>query len=172
VLPDIRVCHCVLGLLALIPLGPGQPLAVQPNGEPACPATRVENVLSVVGPMRGQRPAWLVDDGSGRWGGAESPAKTLWVFADSARPIEITGRLRGSTKAARFQRAAGTVTEKLEIENPQRESIRPGGAPNDVLHAYAFISSHVFYAEPGCWEFTVVVGDVPHRIIRPVEERP
>lgn len=157
-----------IGLSAMIGI-PGASVD-QPNVERACVATPVENILSVVGPMRGQRPAWLVDDGSGRWVGAESPTKTLWVVAQPAPRVVVTGRLRGSTKPARFQRGSGVATEKLEVEDPRRESVRPGGAERDVLQAYAFISSQVFYAEPGCWEFTVVVGDEPHRIVRPVEE--
>jgi len=164
--------HFAIGLFALIGLGPARSLADQPNVERACVATPVENVLSVVGPMRGQRPAWLVDDGSGRWAGAATPTKTLWVLAQPARRVEITGRLRGSAKPVRFQRSSGPLTEKLEIEDARRESVYPGGAQRDVLQAYAFISSQVFYSEPGCWEFTVVVAGVPHRIVRPVEERP
>jgi hypothetical protein len=157
-----------VGLLAMI--GSPGALVGHPNVERACVATPVETVLSVVGPMRGQHPAWLVDDGSGRWEGAESPTKTLWVVAQPAPRVSITGRLRGSTKPARFQRGSGAVTEKLEVEDPRRESVRPGGAQQDVLQAYAFISSQVLYAEPGCWEFTVVVCDELHRIVRPVAE--
>ncbi len=161
-----------IGLLALIALGRARSLADQPTVERACVATPVESLLPVIGPMRGQRPAWLVDDGSGRWESSESPAKTLWVLAQPARRVEITGRLVGSAKPARFQRGSGLVTETLEIEDSRRESVSPGGAQRDVLRAYAFISSQVYYSEPGCWAFTVVVDDVPHRIVRPLENRP
>lgn len=164
--------HRALAFLAMIAFGLARPLAAQPRIERACVATPRENVLSVVGPMRGQRPAWLVDDGSGLWAGAGSSTKTLWVLAQPTGRVEITGRLQGSAKAARFQRGSGTLTEKLEVEDPRRESVRPGGAQTDLLQAYAFISSQVFYPEPGCWEFTVVVADVPHRIVQSVEERP
>ena len=64
------------------------------------------------------------------------------------------------------------VTPMLVVEESVRESVIPGGATADVLRAYAFIMSHVFYPVPGCWEFTVGIGSKRHKIVRNIEPSP
>ena len=143
-----------------------QPLIAHTQGAPdSCEASAARNLLSVIAPMRGSQPAWLVD-GDGPWSGPDAPVKTLWVIALPNQRLEITGRRRGGTETARFRRGADGISDSLVIEDPRRESANPGGATADVLRDYAFIPSHVFYPEAGCWEFTVRASGARHRIVQ------
>ncbi|MEZ5292827.1 MAG: hypothetical protein R2745_17225 [Vicinamibacterales bacterium] len=160
------------GFLALLIAGTASVVGAAPQGgTTACDAAQPVNVLSVVGPMVGSHPAWLVD-GSSRWTGSASPIKTLWVLAQPTAGIEISGRRRGGSEVATFQRGSEPPTDRLTVADPKRDSVKPGGASADVLQAHAFIPSLVFYPVPGCWEFTVVSVGVRSRIVRNLEARP
>lgn len=161
--------NVLVGLLAITSLPSSA--SQTPRGQATCESARPISLLSVVGPMLGSHPAWLVD-GSASWMGAGVPVKTLWVVAQSNQRIEIAGRLRGGSETARFRRGSDTIADTLIIENPRRESVIPGGATADLLREYAFIPSHVFYPVPGCWEFTVSISGAQHRLVRSVETRP
>ena len=67
-------------------------------------------------------------------------------------------------------RRDGRPSEVLTISNPAKESAIPGGASVDVMQAYAFIPSHLFYPTPGCYEFTVKTGSEEVRIV--VDRKP
>ena len=54
----------------------------------------------------------------------------------------------------------------LVITNPARQSAIPGGAPAAVLRDYVFLPSTVFYPSPGCWEFTIRIGEDEVHIVR------
>jgi hypothetical protein len=56
--------------------------------------------------------------------------------------------------------------DTLVIANPARQSVVPGGAPPEIMRDYVFLPSHVFYPGPGCWEFTVRVGEEEILIVR------
>ena len=133
----------------------------------SCEPTPSHDSLDVVGPMAGSHPAWLVD-GSDRWGGATHPVKTLWVVARTSHRVQITGRLLDGAGAVGFRRGSSAVTGALVVEDPSHASVIPAGATSELLRAYSFIPSHVFYARPGCWEFTVRIGEESLRIVREV----
>jgi hypothetical protein len=117
--------------------------------------------------MVGRHPVWLVD-GSDRWRGATHPVKTLWVVARTSRRVQIAGHRLDGAGAAGFRRGSSAVTRTLVVEDPSRASVIPGGATSELLRAYSFIPSYVFYPSPGCWEFTVRVGDESFRITREI----
>ena len=168
----MAVLTAFLSLLLLPALSVGQPSGGPASVmAPACEPTPGQDVLSVVGPMAGSWPAWVVD-GSDTWHGATHPAKTLWVVAQLGQRVEITGRLLNGAAVAQFSRGSGPATPTLVVDDPLRESVRPGGATAEVLRAYAFIMSHVFYPVPGCWEFTVGIGSKRHKIVRNIEPSP
>jgi hypothetical protein len=115
--------------------------------------------------MIGARPAWLVDDGSTTWRG-DGPVKTLWVLSRTSEHVRIEGRRLDAPGALTLRRGDDLPAKVLVIANPASESVIPGGAPPEVLRAYVFLPSHVFYPSPGCWEFTVRIGEHEVRIVR------
>lgn len=160
----MAVVTSLLLVLVLPALAGAQPSLPASAAAASCQPTPVRDSLTVVGPMVGSRPAWLV--GWDQTYGLANPVKTLWVVAQSSQRVEITGRLLNGSDVAQFRRGTGPITSNLVVEDLARESVIPGGATADVLRDYAFIPSHVFYPTPGCWEFTVAIGDEKHRIIR------
>lgn len=133
-----------------------------------CRTSPTRDVLDVVGPMTGRRPVWLVDADS-RWKDATYPVKTLWVVTRTDRRLLIAGRRLDGPGTATFGRGSEPSAATLEVDDPARRSVRPGGATPDVLRAYAFIPSHVYYPSPGCWEFTVRIGDDSFTVVRRIE---
>lgn len=137
-----------------------------PDASVLCQPTPHENPIpSVVGPMTGTGPAWFVD-GDMRWDRAEHPVKTLWVFSRTTARVRITGHRIDGEGTARFRRGQDEPSEDLVIADPSAESAIPGGASRDVMQAYAFIPSHVFYPSPGCWQFTIEIGGEEVRLVR------
>lgn len=136
----------------------------------SCQPTPTENLLpSVVGPMAGTRPAWFVD-GDLFWDHAEHPVKTLWVISRTTAPVRITGhRIDGEGTATFRVGQDGLIGTELVIADPSVASAIPGGASPDVMRAYSFIPSHVFYSSPGCWQFTVEIGSDEARLVRQVK---
>src|SRR5436190_11293678 len=71
-----------------------RPLFLQQRTQPrvgSCVPTVTETRLSVVAPMTGSHPVWLVDGSSGQWD--SRPVKTLWVLShDVAGSLRIEGR--------------------------------------------------------------------------------
>jgi hypothetical protein len=66
----------------------------------------------------------------------------------------------------KLRQGDGPPAEMLVIANPANQSVIPGGAPPDIMRAYVFLSSNVLYPSPGCWEFTVRIGEEATRIVR------
>ena len=132
----------------------------------SCNPTPVGESLSVVGPMIGSRPAWMI--GSDQTFGLGNPVKTLWVLVQSKERLRITARLRDGGATAQFRQGSGSLGSDLVVEDLARASVIPGGATQEVLRQYAFITSHVFYPVPGCWEFTVAIGGTNHTIVRKI----
>lgn len=141
------------------------------NTSLSCKETPVENLLpSVVGSMAGARPAWCVDGGDYLfWKHAEHPVKTLWVVSRTSAPVRITGNRLDGPGTAKFRRGQDEPAAEFVIANPRVASAIPLGASAEVMQAYSFISSHVFYSSPGCWEFTVQVGGDEVRLVREIK---
>jgi hypothetical protein len=133
-----------------------------------CAASPIEDRLpSVVAPMTGAEPAWVVDSG-GRWQGPNQVVKTLWVFSRKATgSLRVTGRQLDGVGTLRFQDGGldGHPSDALEIADPWKRSVRPGGASAEILRAYSFIPNYVIYPSPGCWELTVTLGPDTSRIV-------
>ena len=162
----------VVALLVTSGAAPASVVAL--NQAVTCEQTPSQDLLpDVVGPLSGSSPAWLVSGNEAqRWEGSTGPVKTLWVFARTARDVRVVGRRREGSGALFFQRDLSEPKgNTLVIPNPARMSVIPGGASPDVMRAYAFIPSYVFYPSPGCWEFLVRVGGDEVRIVREVKGR-
>ena len=130
-----------------------------------CQQSPTQDLLpAVVAPMVGARPAWLVD-GSTTWRSSE-PVKTLWVLVRTSQDVRIRGRRLDGPGALTFRRGDDPPADILVIADPTRQSVTPGGAPAAIMRDYAFVPSYVFYPSPGCWEFTVRIGDAEVRIVR------
>lgn len=136
-----------------------------------CKETPAENLLpSVVGPMAGARPAWFVDGGRQViWERAEHPVKTLWVVSRTSAPVRITGNRLDGPGTAKFRRGQDEPVAEFVIADPGVASAIPHGASAEVMQAYSFIPSHVFYSSPGCWEFIVQIGSDEVRLIREIK---
>ncbi|PYR28096.1 MAG: hypothetical protein DMF98_03960 [Acidobacteria bacterium] len=126
----------------------------------------MEDLLpDVVAPLVGSSPAWLVD-GSATWTSATEPVKTLWVLQRSSEPVSISGHRLDAPGFLKLRRGDDPPTTELVVANPARESAIPGGARPEIMRAYAFLPSHVFYPSPGCWEFRVHQGRYDVNIVR------
>lgn len=144
-----------------------------PDSTLSCQQTPAENLLpSVVGPMAGSRPAWFVDGGASLWNHAEHPVKTLWVVSRTSSPLRITGNRLDGPGTAKFRIGQDTpIEEALVIADPSLASAIPGGASTEVMQAYSFIPSHVFYPSPGCWEFTVQLASEEVRLVLEIKAK-
>jgi hypothetical protein len=142
----------------------------------SCQASPTQDLLpDVIAPMTGASPVWLVDGGDGdgdRFGWVRDQArKTLWVLLRTSAEMRISGRRLDAPGVLKFDGVGDPPTEELVIADPSRRSVRPTGAPPEIMRAYAFIPSLVFYPSPGCWEFTIRIGDAEHRIVRDLKPR-
>jgi hypothetical protein len=137
----------------------------------SCPQSPTQDALpEVVAPMVGARPVWLVD-GSATWRSGE-PVKTLWVLLRTSDDVRIDGHRLDAPGALTLRRGDDPPADALVIANPARHSVIPGGAPPEIMRAYVFLPSHVFYPNPGCWEFTVRIGQKQWRIVRDLKSAP
>ena len=135
-----------------------------------CQQSPTQDLLpEVVGPMIGARPVWLVD-GSATWRSGE-PVKTLWVLLRTSEEVRIAGRQLDGPGVLTLRRGDDPPADMLIVANPARQSVIPGGAPPAIMRAYAFLPSHVFYSSPGCWEFTILVGQQEVRVVRDLKPR-
>jgi hypothetical protein len=125
---------------------------------------RQDLLHGVVAPMVGVHSVWLVD-GSATWRSGE-PVKTLWVLLRTSEEVRIEGHRLDGPGTLTLRRGDDPPTDVFVIANPARQSAIPGGAPLEVKRAYVFIPSHVFYPSPGCWEFTVRIGQEDVHIVR------
>lgn len=136
----------------------------------ACQASALQDLLpEVIAPMVGAPPAWLVD-GSAGWS-SHQPIKTLWVFLRTSEEVRIAGRRLDGPGVLRLRRGGNSPASMLIIENPARQSVIPGGASRSIMRDYVFLPSHVFYPSPGCWEFTVRIGQEEIRIVRDLKPK-
>jgi hypothetical protein len=133
---------------------------------PSCQPAPVQDLLpDVVAPLVGSSPAWLVD-GPATWTSATEPVKTLWMLQRSSEPVSISGHRLDAPGSLKLRRGDDPPTTELVVANPAPESAIPGGARPEILRAYAFLPSHVFYPSPGCWEFRVHQGGYDVNIVR------
>jgi hypothetical protein len=133
-----------------------------------CVRTPDQTLLpSVIGPMTGVPPAWVVDGSAGRWAvetksgktTAAHGVKTLWVLSRTTQTVRIEGRRLDGPGTLKFRRGENRpMTDVLVIENPAAASVIPSGATPEIMNAYSFIPSRVFYPSAGCWSYTVHVG--------------
>jgi hypothetical protein len=144
-----------------------------PGSTLSCKQTPAENLLpEVIGPMAGSRPAWFVDGGDLSWDHAEHPVKTLWVVSRTSSPVRITGHRLDAPGTARFRLGQdNAIQTELLIADPSVASAIPGGATPEVMQAYSFIPSHVFYSSPGCWEFTVQWASEEVRLVLEIKRK-
>jgi hypothetical protein len=138
--------------------------------EHSCRPSPTESLLHVVGPMRGAAPVWVVD-GNELWQNAGA-VKTLWVLLRTSDELRIEGRRLDGPGVLQLRRGSDPPADVLVVENPGKQSVIPGGAPRSVMQVFAFISSHVFYPTPGCWEFIVRLGQQETRIVRDLRPAP
>jgi hypothetical protein len=111
-------------------------------------------------------------DGTSHWGWKQDePVKTLWVLLRTSQRLLITGRRFDGLEMLKFNRSGDPPTEEFLIDDLAKRSVKPGGASPEIMQTYSFIPSLVFYPSPGCWEFTVRIGDAEHRIVRDVKPR-
>jgi hypothetical protein len=135
-----------------------------------CAVSPIENRLAtVVGTMAGTEPAWIVSNGTAvQWQGPNQVTKTLWIFSrQAAGSLRVTGKQLDGDGTLRFQDGGieGHPADALEIADPWKRSVIPGGASAEILRAYSFIPNYVIYPSPGCWEFTVQLGATSTRIV-------
>lgn len=165
----MRSAFWLLAFLSVPHVELGVATSLQNISSAVCPRTPDETLLppSVLGPMTGMRPAWLVDGSDGRWAvdtsagkiTAAQGVKTLWVLSRTTETVRIDGQRLDGPGTLKFQREQnGPITDVLVVENPARASVIPSGATPEIMNAYSFIPSRVFYPTPGCWIYTVHVG--------------
>lgn len=133
-----------------------------------CAVSPTENPHpTVIGPITGEHPAWLIDGSAGRWAGGDQVVKTLWVLSRKASgSLHVQGRRLDGPGTLMFQDGMdGQPTDTLTIANPWHRSVMPGGASADILGSYSFIPNYVIYPSPGCWELTVDLGADKTRIV-------
>ena len=141
--------------------------AMQAN---SCQASASQDLLpEVVAPMLGAAPAWLVD-GSATWK-SDEPVKTLWVLLRTSKEVRIEGRRLDAPGVLTLRRGEDPPAAVLVIANPARHSAIPGGAQPEIMRTYVFLPSYVFYPSPGCWEFTVRIGQEEVRIVRDLKPK-
>jgi hypothetical protein len=160
-------CHLTIPLLALTLMTlPRVVVACADVQTSSCQTSPTQDLLpDVVGPMTGASPAWLVD-GSAGWSRADEPVKTLWVLLRTGQSVRIAGRRVDGPGQVLLRRGDDMPAETLVVSNPIRETVIPGGVRPEVMQSYVFIPSHVFYPSPGCWEFTIRIGQDEARITR------
>jgi hypothetical protein len=130
-----------------------------------CQPTRAQTLLpSILGPMVGNRPAWIVDGTAGRW--QSHGVKTLWVLSRTTQTVRIEGRRLDGSDILKFRRGQNEAfTDALVIDNPASASVIPGGATSEIMSAYSFIPSNVLYPSPGCWGITIRIDDEEVHIV-------
>jgi hypothetical protein len=142
----------------------------------SCQASPTQDLLpEVIAPMTGASPVWLVDGGDGdRFGWVRDEArKTLWVLLRTSQEMRISGRRLDApgVLTLTIDGVDSRPTDMVVIPDPGRRSVIPGGASPEIMRTYAFIPSLVFYPSPGCWEFTIHLGDAEYRIVRDLKPR-
>jgi len=154
------LCLALLGVAS----APDRRISAAEPSSP-CQQSPTQDLLpEVVAPMVGVRPVWMVG-GSATWGNGE-PIKTLWVLLRTSETVRIRGRRLDGPGVVKLRTGDDPPTDTLVIPNRARQSATPGGASPVNKRAYVFLPSHVFYPSPGCWEFTVRIGDEEVRIVR------
>jgi hypothetical protein len=156
---------CVLGLFLLRLLAFEEPRRFACESSPT-----LELLPNIIAPMTGASPVWLVD-GSAPWPGELEPLKTVWVLRRTTEPVRISGHRLDAPGTAQLRRGSDTPSDVFFVANPSNDSVKPGGAPPVVMRSFVFLSSHVFYPSPGCWLFTVHIGQQEFRIVRELKTK-
>jgi hypothetical protein len=70
-----------------------------------CAVSPTENPHpTVIGPITGEHPAWLMDGSAGRWAGGDQVVKTLWVLSRKASgSLRVQGRRLDGPGTLMFQ---------------------------------------------------------------------
>ena len=143
----------------------GLPTLLMLTQSPPCAVTPTESLLpQIVGEGAGADPAWVVSGGQTvAW--TARGVKTLWIFKTRSR-VRVIGHEVTTGATLRFQRHGlnGPIEDEMTIDNPRRESVLPGGATRELLDTYSFITSSVFYPDPGCYRFDIDIERSTRRI--------
>jgi len=143
----------------------GLPTLLMLTQSPPCAVTPTESLLpQIVGEGAGADPAWVVSGGQTvAW--TAHGVKTLWIFKTRSR-VRVIGHEVTTGATLRFQRHGlnGPIEDEMTIDNPRRESVLPGGATRELLDTYSFITSSVFYPDPGCYRFDIDIERSTRRI--------
>ena len=170
----MKILAVTLAHFVLVFTGVQQP-AVASSSAPAesqCPATVLEDRLpTIIAPMAGSEPIWLVDGSFNRWLGPDGLAKSVWVLSRGVEgDLVVSGRRLDGTGVMGFQAGVdGSPSARAVIPDATRQSVIPGGATPETMGDYAFRMMYLVYPSPGCWEVTVRLGDHERRIV--VEQR-
>lgn len=136
--------------------------------EATCAATPLEDRLpSIIAPMAGQHPVWLVGGSFGRWYGSTELVKSVWVLArDVPGDLVLRGHQRDGDGILRFQDGVdASPVDTLVVAGPNRRSVVPGGASREIMQDYAFYPMYLIYPSPGCWEVNARLGDEEVQIV-------
>ena len=168
-----RLC-LVLTLLATTGLALLVPPSTAQSGpaEARCPATPLEDRLpSVIAPMAGRHPVWLVNASRHTWRGPDVRIKTAWVVArDALGDLVLRGRQRDGTGVLGFQR--GEHAPLIYGELVLARSSMPRAAATGAEQHYAFVVLSMVYPAPGCWELTARLGEAEVQIIVSLKAEP
>jgi hypothetical protein len=169
-MPAIILGLCVFGL-CLLGLFLLRLFALQEPRRFVCESSPTQHLLpNVIAPMTGVSPVWLVD-GSATWPGDLEPLKTVWVLRRTSDPVRISGHRMDAPGTAKLRYGSDTPSDNFFVANPTNHSVMPGGAPPAVMRSFVFLTSHVFYPSPGCWLFTVHIGQQEFRIVRELKTK-
>lgn len=133
-----------------------------------CPSTTLEDRMpGVIAPMAGAEPVWLVDGSFGRWLGASSLVKSVWVVSrEYEGDLVVEGRrLDGSGQLRFVARPEATATERATITDAHLRRMLPGDAADETTEQYAFASMYLIYPSPGCWQISVRLGEHEVQIV-------
>ena len=140
-----------------------------------CPVTPLEDRLpSIIPPMAGYHPVWLVDGSAGTWPGSDARVKSLWVFSrDVSGDLVLRGQKRDGSGVLRFQYGveASATTEFFLADATDHVRVVPGGATKAIRERYTFLAMYLIYPEAGCWEITARLGAEEVRIVVEVQAK-
>ena len=165
----VALVHCVLVFTGVQqPASSSSPAAA----EPQCPATGLEDRLpTIIAPMVGSEPIWLVNGSFNRWLGPDGLVKSVWVLSRAVEgDLVVSGHRLDGAGVMRFQAGVdASPVVRVVIPDATRQSVIPGEATPEMMDEYAFRTMYLIYPSPGCWEVTARLGDHERRIV--VEQR-
>ncbi|MFQ5737930.1 MAG: hypothetical protein ACE5JX_02875 [Acidobacteriota bacterium] len=111
--------------------------------------------------MAGSDPIWLVEGSFGRWIGADTRVKSIWVLSRRvAGGLVVQGRRLDGPGRMRFQAGMNaSPAEQAVVPDSRNRSVIPGGATSEHMERYEFVMMYLIYPSPGCWEIRARLGD-------------